>query len=183
MSLPPFRFLAVFCVLVFACQGCTTSPSGRWRFLESGTDTLRLGISVDEIRKVYGSATGYEGGGHGFSYAYKDEGGRGCLILDIQDKGVETLILRETRRAPPASKSVILREGDLRTSRGLSLGDPPGKVERILGKPHEARYEGNKLTYAYHASVEECSQVGCCYDGFYEFEDGRLVEISLHDGC
>jgi len=183
MSLAILCRRAAVCLAALAIPGCAAAPPDRRDFVETGTRSLPLGVSLDGLREVYGLAEGYEGGGHGPSFAYKDERGKGCLIVDTQDRRVETLILREARRAPPQSATVSLREGDLRTSRGLSLGDPPEKVERILGRPHEVRREGNRLTYAWHASSDESPRVGCCYDGVYAFEDGRLVEIRLHDGC
>ncbi len=179
------RLLIILAILVVL--PCPTDTFGATAQQERYTDKSVAGLSigtdtVDSVERLYGAGVRQENP-FGTVVCYRDEQHRVLLLVSMVDDVVRSVTISAlpAPRTEPSCRERVLRMTDLKTGKGIRLGDPQSRVRHIYGKPHSIRHEATRTVLVYETDLTKSSGVDLFYRATLTFERGRLVALTIAD--
>jgi len=93
------------------------------------------------------------------------------------DGAIVTITLTKDKSQIEGMKIIDKPLPSLSTGKGITIGDSPERVRKILGKPTDIDKDGG-VTYTYQWETKVHGNDGE-YDNIYTFKKGKLVEIEF----
>jgi len=150
---------------------------------------IRVGSTHDyDVYDRFGQGFFVANEGHGGGLYYTDASHSYTVHVEIgvdhliEDVEISVGIRIPESRSIKTATSQKLKE-PLSIEHGIKLGMKKTEVIKILGEPKAQKVKGSTFIIEYHTDGEEDKRVLANYDGYYEFQDDRLIRIKIHDGC
>lgn len=146
-----------------------------------------VGYSRDaDVRQLYGAGLFKPEEGHVGGRYYSDPSSSVTLHVEIGvDDVIEEATLSQGISASLKKKGALMQSQYLKmsdsTDYGVKLGDSVRSILDAFGPPKENKRDGNKRKIVYVADYETVPWV-LYYSASFEFENDKLISLTIHNG-
>jgi len=170
----------LFSIFLLACI------SNNAKIVHKFVDKKVAGIPIGEyseklIFKKFGKGILVQ---EGHAVCYYDRKGDSYLVFEYgPDKFIESgIIIKKDYEKYYHECKAKETAADLRTGKGIKLGDSSESVILIYGEPDKKEIKNGILIFEYHTNSKKDPQVTLAYDAYLHFINDKLVKLFIHDG-